>query len=287
MSIRKILVPLTGEARDAPALAVAFAVARRHQAHVLGLFVRSDPRTTLPYLGEGVSGAVIEDLMNASKEASDQAEKAARAAFETAAGLAHVPVVAAPHGPGSASAMFRGVMGVLVAAVSEEARLSDLVVFDRTREGDPGIPDAFEECLMAAGRPILLAPREAPADLGKRVTIGWDGSSEAAHAVREALPFLRAAEGVEILSVGPKPSGAEKTAPLLGYLALHGVSASEHWVDPKGAAIGEVLLREAERGGADLVVMGGYGHSRLREFIVGGATRHILANAALPVLIAH
>jgi len=288
MTLRKILVPLTGGTRDKSALVTAMSVAATHKAYVEGLFVRPDPSEALPFMGEGVSGTVIQDIINSSKEAADQALDRARNMLTEAAGTAGVTVVTEPRGPGEACARLVEDTGPFDEAVAYRSRLSDLVVFLAGKdEKQSGVSEALQACLMDAGRPILLAPEEAPASVGGKILIGWDGGVEAAHAITAAKPFLMTAEKVEVLNVTKGEMDTALADLLADYLALHGVECSEHLIDPGSRPVGEVILEEATRAGCDLLVMGGYGHSRIRELLVGGATRYMISHATIPVLMAH
>ena len=150
-----------------------------------------------------------------------------------------------------------------------------------------GLAEAFVQVLVETDRPVLRATDEAPKNFARRIAIGWDGKTAAAQAVSAALPYLARAEVVEILSVQRPPMRAEATEGLREYLALHGVSCTERLVDPGSKRIGEALLEAAGTGGADLLVVGGYGRGRLRESLIGGVTRHVIAHAGLAVLMVH
>lgn len=288
MALRKILVPLTGAERDAVPLSTAMTLAVQHKSFVEGLFVRPDPSEALPFMGEGVSGAVVQEIIDAAKDAASQASEKARASLERAAGTAGIDVVTDKPDPGKASTRFVECGGQFDRAVSRRSRLADLVVFLAGAEDQgAGVSEALQACLMDAGRPILLAPEEAPKSIGTKIVIGWDGSVEAAHAVIAAQPFLADADDVTILNVSKGELDPSLADMLADYLALHGVESTEHLVDPGHKPIGEVLLHEAANADADLLVMGGYGHSRIRELLLGGATQFVLSHASVPVLLAH
>jgi nucleotide-binding universal stress UspA family protein len=269
MSVRKILVPLAGRTEDDEVLATALSVARGFGAQLVGLFARPDPTEALPYLGDGVSGQVIEDLMQAAREGADQASRRVKTALERIATEAGVDVT-----------------GRRDDVVAAHSRLSDLIVFG---EGTTGVAGgtALEAAMMSAGRPVLIAPKKAWDPVGGSVCIGWDESAEAARAVTAAIPFLEKAKKVTILCIGGKELDPAPGSTLADYLELHGVVADLHLVDAAGRAAGEVLLEQAEKAKTDLLVMGGYSHSRLLEFIIGGATQHVRSHATIPVLMAH
>lgn len=133
----------------------------------------------------------------------------------------------------------------------------------------------------------MLAPETAPKTVGTNVVIGWDGSVEAAHAITAARPFLTQAEKVEILNVEKGDLDPAVADMLSDYLELHGIESSEHLIDAGSRPVGEVMLEQASNAGCDLLVMGGYGHSRIRELLLGGVTRFIISHATVPVLLAH
>jgi nucleotide-binding universal stress UspA family protein len=151
----------------------------------------------------------------------------------------------------------------------------------------PEIHDAFVQVLTKSERAILLCAVSAPKTIGSNVSIGWDGGQAAAHAMAAAIPILKKAEKVELLAVG-RGSGSEKgLLDALRFLSLHGVKATERVVEQGSRTIGDVLLDAAARSGCDLLVAGGYGHSRLRESIFGGVTVHLVSHPNLPILMVH
>jgi nucleotide-binding universal stress UspA family protein len=286
MAVRKILVPLSGAAAEAPVVTTAMTVARTFEAQAVGLYVRADPTDALPFLGDAVSAQVIEDLMRVARETADAASLRARTLFADAAQRAGIPLVQESGAARLPSARFLDVSGHRDDVVAAHSRLSDIVIFG---EGNISVAggSTLEAAMMSAGRPVLIAPKAAALQIGGLVAIGWDESAEASHAVTAAIPFLDKAKKVVIFSIGRKELDPAPASLLADYLALHGVTADIHLVEAGNKPVGEVLLEQAEKAGADLLVVGGYSHSRLREFIVGGATQHIRSHATIPVLMAH
>lgn len=183
---------------------------------------------------------------------------------------------------------WRAVDPVDDAALASLARVYDLTVVGRPQSGTAGPRmTTLEAVLFESGRPLLIAPPEAPRSLGERIVISWNCSSESARTVAYAMPLLLKAREVAVLTVEeavvPGPSGKE----LADCLAAHGIAARELTVLAGGRKPGEAILDEARRLGADLLVKGAYTQSRIRQMIFGGATSHILWNAELPVFIAH
>jgi len=286
MPIRKILVPVQGADADSLVLHAALSVAKTFGAQAQVLFVRPDPSEALPYLGDGVSGQVIEDMLQAAKEGADAAAGRARKTLEAEAATAGVPIVDDTNL--LPSARFLEATGRQDLVVAEESRLSDLVLF-AGRDAEHGIAggDALEAALLSADRPVLIAPQSTTSSIGTSIIVGWDGSLSASSAVTAAMPFIARAEKVTILCINEADEEGAPNAVLETYLALHGATPTTHLVKASGRNIGEVLLEEAAAAGADLLVMGGYGSSRLREFLFGGATQYVRAHASVPVLMAH
>jgi nucleotide-binding universal stress UspA family protein len=286
MSYRKILVPLTGGERDSHVLNAAFEVAKAFGSHVSGVYVRPDPSEVLPYLGEGISAAVVQEIMDASREASKRAASVSRAALERSAKAAGAPVHASPQ-PGI-GASFGEREGLSEDVLVAEARLSDLIVFDTPADAkEATLRTAMESVLVNGRKPLLLVPHRATKIVGAKVAIGWDGGAAAAHAVSAAIPMLARADGLEILNVTSGPIDTVQMDRLRDYLRLHGLAAVEHGINPGSQGTASALIDAAQQAGAGLLVIGGYGHSRLRELVLGGVTRHVFANVVMPVLMAH
>jgi len=147
-----------------------------------------------------------------------------------------------------------------------------------------------EELALGVGRPVLVVPRYGTFEtVGQRVLIAWNGSREATRAVNDAIPILKMATKVTVLSVDPEgePDRRLPGADLALHLARHGIAAEAESTQALDIGVGDVLLSRAADLGADLIVMGAYGHSRLREMMLGGATRHLLQHMTVPVLMSH
>jgi nucleotide-binding universal stress UspA family protein len=171
----------------------------------------------------------------------------------------------------------------------QRARFADITLVGPEMLADPDMRSSVVEgALFESARPVLLAPKGATPTLSpKRVLLAWDGRIEAARAVRDSLGILASAEAVHLTMVDPTvEDGIEPGADLAEYLARHGAKTTIDRLSAGGRSTGEVLRRHALDIDADLVVMGGYGHSRLRERIFGGVTRSMIERAGVPVLMA-
>ena len=287
MAYRKILVQLAGTARDATVLRHGFELATTFGSHVAAVFIRPDPAEVVPYLGDGISASVVQEVIDASREAAKVATAAARSAFNRAAKDAGVATdgTARPAGVG---ASFYAREGAIDGVIAEEARLSDLVLFDCPAETqEAGLRAALESAMINGRKPVLLVPRSVAKIAGAKIAIGWDGGAAAAHAISAAIPLLKRADSIEILNVSSGPIDTQQMDRLRDYLNLHGLQAIEHGINPGSQGTAVALIGAAQRCDAGLLVMGGYEHSRLREIALGGVTRHILAHATMPVFLAH
>lgn len=288
MSFVKILVPVAGAARDRFALATAVAAAKPFGAHVVALFVHADPREVVPYGELPLSPDIVQDLIDTAADLEKAASKAARSTLATLAAEAGIRIVGAPQKTDAVTVSYEEVNGHLSRALDREALLCDLVVFPPIREtDDPEIQDGFVRALTKLERPVLLSAEKPPERIGRKVAVGWDGSVACAHALMSALPYLEKAEAIEILTVEETPRNGRGAQSVAAYLALHGLSCSQRLLARGGRSVAEVLLETAADDGCDLLVAGGYGHSRLMESIFGGVTEHIVSHPKIPVFMMH
>lgn len=174
------------------------------------------------------------------------------------------------------------------------ARESDLVVLGQPEDSDRSSldTDLLIGALLGGGRPVLMMPRwRQPHEWGKRVVVAWKGAPECARAVHEALPLLKKAESVRILAVSPRGDlygeGQRTLQRVATHLARHGVKVHEALMRPGDGEPERVVLSEMEGFGGDLLVMGGYGRSRLSEIVWGGVTASVIRNIRAPVLMSH
>jgi nucleotide-binding universal stress UspA family protein len=286
MAIRKLLLPLTGTAAGEAALSTCLMIARNWNAHVTALHVRVDSRDVAPLAGEGLSGAMIEEMMSATEKESSERAHAVRSMFDRFVLQHDVILSEARPGAGCATASFAAVTGREEDLVAQQARLADLTVVPHPDAGeDVSSSDALHAVLFDSGRPVLISPQIAPATIGTRICMGWNGTAESASAVFAALPWLQRAEAVRILSADGYQRRGPAAPDLAAYLSLHDVRADIVMFQSVGNSVGAGLLAAARDFGCDLLAMGAYSHSRLRQLILGGVTRHVLERGNLPVMM--
>lgn len=264
MSYRTILVDLCGSGSMQARVAAARTLAVRFDATLMGLHVMPVP-VVAPIWDGGAGAYLPPEALEAERKANEEVKERARAAFAQAAETAPPTIWREAEGPAGLRLV-------------ELAHVSDLVV---TEKGD--VLDTAER-VTGSGVPVLVMPPGFAGDLGQNVLVAWNGSRESARAVHDALPFLLASRNPVVLcAVGEASRKSLDDA--VAMLERHGVRVRPERVDGPDASAGEILLALATAHAADLLVMGAYGHSRLREFVFGGATRHVLRHAGLPVLL--
>ncbi|MBK1665867.1 universal stress protein UspA [Rhodospirillum rubrum] len=288
--IRTILSVVGDEATGEAPLRTALVLARDLGCHVEGFHVRIDASAAVPYVGEAMAGALVEEMVEAAeKEARERAAKAHGLFARVCAELA-IALDDTPPGTGGPSASWQEARGAEPEHVAMRGRVADLLVLGQPGlHGEPPSLLTLNAALLESGRPVLVAPPQAPAEIGRRIAIAWNGSAEAARAVMGAMPFLVAAQEVTVLIAEIDEEGADATAhELERHLAWHGVKAGVRVLHAAaGTRAGEALVAASDEVKADLLVMGAYTHSRLRQLILGGVTRHLLGNARIPLLLSH
>jgi len=276
MPYKTILVHLDGSTRSAARLELAIALAKRFEAHLIGLHALTVVR--LPgYAAAEAGPQFAEELRRRAAEDAADAEKAFRRAVDRA---------------GMTGAEWRSSFDDALDAVTLHARYADLVLIGQPQaEGRAGVDPAFAHRLvLAAGRPVLVMPYAGTFDVvGKRALLAWNASREATRATTDALPFLKAADKVVVSPVKPDLTAhGEAPGTDIGlYLSRHGVKVEVAPLQGTDLDAGNALLSRAADLSIDLIVMGAYGHSRMSELILGGVTRTMMESMTVPVLMSH
>jgi nucleotide-binding universal stress UspA family protein len=275
--VKDIVVNLTGAAPQEFAADYAVSLARMFEAHIAGVgFIYE------PVIPGTVLGGIPTDLIEAQREENTKAAKAATSRFEAAATRAGL------------SAEVR-ILDASVAGAADLfgriARRFDLAVVGQARPREGATEELLiEGALFESGRPVVVVPFvQTRAVTLERVLVCWDGSRPATRAIADALPFLRRAKAVDIVAVsGERGKGGELAGTNMArHLARHGLQVELKRVSAGNVDVPSAIRSHAAETGADFMVMGGYGHSRLREFILGGVTRTVLTSSTIPVLMSH
>ncbi len=283
-----ILVPATGEDADAPVFATALAAARMLDGHLAFLHVRPDMRQEIAAFSAGDFGigAGIDKAIAVLEEDADTREQAAVKSWQAFCARESIVQTDSP-GPKGITAEWLSEIGNLPAWLAEHGRAADLIVSGRGRTDTGAALDVIESALLETGRPVLIAPETTPGPLNDVVAIAWKDTAEAASAVAAATPLILTARRVVIFTVEEAAEEDRSPRRLLRSLRWHNPNTSLECLKRNGETPATVLLEAATKAHASLLVMGGYGHTRLREAVFGGFTRAVLEQAPLPVLIAH
>ena len=274
---KTLLVPVDGRSRSARSLGMAAKLAGPFDAHVVGLFVKPSAHLPSYVLAEGGEEA----LRESTRKRIDALAQEARAQFD-----------AGVKAGGIARHEWRVAEGDAAETVALHARYADLVVVNQTDSADDDRAHFADKLLMSVSRPVLIVPYVGEiAGAAQNVMACWNATAEAARALTDALPLLQRARKVTVLSVKPRGSpqghGESAGSDIALYLARHGVRAETASTAAADVDVGNLILSRAFDLGADLIVMGAYGHSRLREMVLGGATRTVLSSMTAPVLMSH
>lgn len=287
--MRSILCVLWREQDVASVTAAALAVLAGGGV-VHGLYVHPPAETLIPSadFGLALSHDYIDRIQGETRGRGLRLRRAFEAALE-AGGARLTSSEAAVPATGGVDGYWIEAEGPVATLAGALGRVHDLVIVARPENDGTEAEILLESALFESGRPVLAVPAGFKGAIGRAVLIAWNGSTETARAVALALPLIKAAERVAVVSAEgagvPGPSAGD----LAKYLAAHGVRAEARHVagSRSQAQAGAVFLQEAKAMGADLVIKGAYTQSRLRQLVFGGATRHMILNADLPVLFAH
>lgn len=276
MALKDILVYADGGSVAPTRFDVATALAKSHGAHLAALHVRA-----LPYVMTDIGGAVPAMVVEWQEEWSDSQEAAAKKAVEDASRRSGVNIE------------WRLSRGDAEAGSLLQARYFDLVVVSQSAAStdEASMADGLPETIvMGSGRPTLVVPRYGKFPIvGERVMVAWNGTRESTRAIHDALPILERAKAVTVMEVNPKTGSTPRIAgaDMATHLARHGVTVDVSSTVADDIEVSDAILSRLADLGADLLVMGAYGHSRLREFAFGGATRDILRHMTVPVFMSH
>lgn len=277
--IRDVMVHLDGSPEDEIRLEYGQILVPSEGGHLIGVFTNLLPDMSIAMPFDGGAAAVVQIVTELEQQARKDGDAAAGRLADRLTGL-QVP---------TELRRFDETFGTMSIKVTEQARYADLFVATRPYgAGDtPVWLDLVESVLFGSGRGLLIVPpgyrQQGPM---KSVLVAWNGSREAARALGEGLSLVEKADRTVVLLIDPKPDAAMESD-IKTHLSRHGVAPEIVSVESQGRRVADVVLDEARQLSADLVVMGGYGHTRLREQVFGGATLDMLTISDRPILLAH
>ena len=287
MAICTILVSIDGTDTSPNALQVAFSFARSFEANVGVLHVQTDPKDMVPLLGEGMSIAMIEDMIDVAERERNNRAELSKSLFEDAVSKYGATIAGHPS-RGGFSACWILENGREDDVLTKYGRLADIIVVPRpTKSSDVSANLNINAALFESGRAVLMVPPAFEENIGRNVVVSWNGSVQSARAVRASISILEAATTVTVITIEGERVSKDHGPELASYLGWHGISPEMRFISGSASTVGPRLLEVVNNTKADLLVMGAYTHSRMRQLILGGVTRHILESANIPVFMAH
>lgn len=274
MAYKNILLHLTRDSRNDVRISVAVNLAKAHDAHITALYVISPPE--VPAFVMAYIPADVLEKQQADAEAEADKVKESFTALCDREGVA---------------SEWRQVNGDSRSVAAFHAHYADVVIVGQTaptEERANGTEDLADELVLSSGRPVLVVPYAGKFEsFGKTILLAWNGTRESARALHDSLPMLEKADKVVIYAVNESSSDHIPGADVATHLARHGVTAEAHHTVARDISVGDALLAAVSDYGADMLVMGAYGHSRVRELALGGATRDVLNTMTVPVMMSH
>lgn len=280
MVLKDILVLLDSSDASERRLSVACELARRHDAHLRGLHVIDLAGTGSLLFADDVAAIRLADQLRAQALADAQKLEEKFRAHMRAEGLPYEWTLDE---------------GIAPEVVTQYARIADLAILGQNNPDNPSVTAGgviLEQVLFGSGRPVLMVPYAGTFEpVGHKILVGWTPTREAARAVNDMLPLMVPGAEVSIFSIVPREDMIERPGALTGavaeHLTRHGAKTTGHEIVSAEISPADLMLNTASDEGSDLLVIGAYGHSRLRELVVGGVTRTLLENATIPVLMSH
>ncbi len=286
MSLRTILLPVTCHDGQNAASRVALNMAKRFKSHITALHVKADPRSAVPFIGEGMTAEVVKELVHATEKESAAKAKDSLGAFTEAATELGVKECDSLHK--GAGWSWDESVGHFGERLGRLARVHDVAIVPQPAGGgEHGEGEFLNEALFRSGRPLMMVPKKTEAGNCASVMIAWNGGAEGARAVAAALPILEKAESVIILVIGDENPDRPSASDLALSLARHDINADVIKENDNNGSVAGKILDVADRENTEILVIGAYSHNRWREMVIGGVTREIIDCAPIPVFMSH
>ncbi len=292
--IRTVLAVLSGTDCDLPVLSTSQRILSGHNGHIECLRLNPDPAALIAEAAQVDMGGwmIISDTVTAIEQEAKERTKRAWATLAEFCRKENIPTANDPPGPSGVSISSREETGDEFDRISSVARYHDVVVVAGGADRPGRLPEeALGGIVIGSGRPVVLASQKANAGSFNRIAVAWKDVPEAARAITAAMPLLQKARRIDVFSASESDKRAGECVDcsdnIVRYLRWHGLNAMGHFVVLAGRTAADAVLETARDTEADLLVMGAYGHSRVREFVFGGFTQRVLKGAELPVMLFH
>ncbi|CAK7192358.1 hypothetical protein COMNV_00553 [Commensalibacter sp. Nvir] len=288
LNVKKILVPIQGTPLSITTLTTAYLLAKNRKAHLAVVHVHPDKKDIIPLTGEGLSGSMIEEVINIAEHESVKRAKFARQVFDDFIDNHNIEQTApSPNDTlsGKTTASFTSLIGREGPLITYWSRLSDAIVISHPNADEHvSSSEIIHTLLFESGRPVIIAPKVPPHTVGKHVCIAWNGSAESAAALHASLPWILNAEKVGILYTEDYEDQNAKIQDVVNYLKFHSVDAQLcQFASEKNT--GANMLEACANFDADMLCMGAYSHPRWKQLILGGVTSFMLEHGDLTIFM--
>lgn len=290
MSVKHILSYIEGLSSDSTTLETAYRLSHHFSATIEAFHVKLDAHDTIPFVGQGISAPVVEQIITSIESEGKDISKRS---------IAHVNEFLEKHPEltllknhkdkqSLKQILWTQKEGRATEILPEYARLSDLVIMSQASTINEEMTKLIaEEVVRESARPVLFAVQDVPPTIGESIVFYWNGSRESARILTAALPFLNQAKSVTLMTATECEEMGLGSDLVLKSLARHGIAPKVIKFKEEGERLAESILDKATTSGADLIVMGAYTHSKLRQWVMGSMTDYILQNTTLPLLVIH
>lgn len=286
MAIRMILVPVRGDGKGEGVLDHALVLARRFNAHLNVVHSHAKPEDMVPFGTLGVTEDMRKQIVEAATAAAESEEARVKTLLTDYLKDQGVPIIEAATDTAEAvTASWIEETGEQAANVAVLGRLADLIIVAKPDSEDGLGSRTLQAALLEGGKPVMMVPPAPAKTIGAHVALGWNGANESAKAVSATLTLMKAADRVSVFSAPVSTEPRLAVDKLVDYLRRHEITAEAEIIDVKASEVGAALLGGAKKAGADVLVMGAYGHSRARQLVMGGVTSHVIENADMPVIL--
>lgn len=289
MRSKVLLAPITGGKADMHQLDAAFALASFTKGHVHVIYLNRDPVDLIAtHMGDGMSAPMVDTLIDAAEKQEEETRLQARDTYDKWRTKHTIHEATTPDGAGRVTARYSEAIGNMAVNMTKVARLCDVVCLLRpTERVSPDWGTLVEAALFECGKPVLLAPAKKAMQPIISMAVAWNGSEEAARAVAMSMPLLEAAKQVTVFSQLSEDLDRDDLEEFAQSLVWHGISVKTKALKETGTHLAKRLQNETRKADAQLLVVGAYSHSRLRQFVFGGVTDDLLQSGEIPVLLAN
>ncbi len=285
--MKTVLLPLTAHMEISAISDFSIKFSQKYAATITALYVQADPRSAIPFVGEGLSGDMIQSIHEASQKEAEDQENKAKTNFANIMKQHDISERDSDDILPNSHYRWRTVTGEITDHVGRKARTFDVSLCMQPTADIDCNKHIFTDLIYRSGRPVLMLPASMHSSVGENLLVAWNGSAEITRSIANALPILRLAKSVTLIQVGEIDPDRPTLKDAAEYLADHGIKALTEEKLVSNHSIAETILDTATEKQADMVIIGAYSHARWRELILGSVTRQLITQTSLPIFMSH